>query len=116
MTIGSKAICAESADAGTHVTPFITIEAVGEVVEGVGDGALDAVMVAIFAVFVVRLYPIVLVPDVLVPDVELVLGCALSLSLAHAARWALRASSRECPMNFPPGAMQKSAECPGFRQ
>ena len=95
------------------MTLFITIEAVGEVVEGVGDSALDAVVVAIFAAFVVQLYPIVLVPDV-----ELVLGCALSLSLslAYTACWALCASLRECPMNFPPSAMQKSAECLGFRQ
>ena len=108
-TIGPRAICAVSTvdDSGTHVTPFICM-VFDVVVDGVGDGGLETFCVFVVVTLIVATLAEEVVLWVLVE--ELILW---ALSLAHAARCAMRASSRLCPANFPLGEMQNSAMWPG---
>ena len=97
-------------DSRTHVTPFICME-FDVVANGMGNGGLDMFCVFIVMAFVVATFAEEVVLWVFAE--ELVLW---ALSLAHAARCAMQASSRLCPVNFPPGKMQNSAVWLGLWQ
>ena len=88
-TIGEKAICAESTvcGTGTYVTPFMVTDWLGGGGEDAGGAsavpsvATCAELVVVFVALLPLLFP------------ELVLFPLCPRSLAHAARWAARASS-----------------------